>query len=270
MQRTLGLTLVSLGLVWLGGCSGNKPAKADLPTALAVNPPAPTPEAPPTPKPNEADAARAAAPSASTATAAQTQGQPASPSVRFSYPADKGGQQLDKLLTPGLPRLAVQAQRRTQQPPRPTPLERPELGVPLVADTPLRLPMPPEAKRMPQPLNDAVLTIASEPVPSTPPPPRLAAAPPVRIDGPDLSKPAAMPNLARYQPDRASLADPTGDYSIESVLARDWPERVGPAPFDKLDLPEPNAGTGNLRLPASERDDPLLTLPRLPNRPAPR
>lgn len=269
--RTLGLTIVSLGLVSLAGCSGGTPANANRTAVVAVSQPSHTnePTTPTTPT-DTASLTTTSSSNNSTANTAQppapTQTQPQSPTTGFSYPADKGGQQLNKLLTPSLPRLVARAEDRKQQPMRPTPLERTELLVPTPTDEPLRLPLPPLAKLMPRPLNDAVLEIASEPVPTMPPVPRLAFAPPVRIDGPDLSKPAAMPSLARYQQDRASLGDPTGDYSTEAVLTRELPERVGPAPFDKLDLPKPNSAPIGTRLPAAERDDPLLHLPRLPAR----
>jgi hypothetical protein len=60
-----------------------------------------------------------------------------------------------------------------------------------------------------------------------------------RVPSPNVHEPVALPILALPVPDRASLDDPTGDASTEAALAATLPQRVTPAPFLRLTVPDP-------------------------------
>ena len=47
------------------------------------------------------------------------------------------------------------------------------------------------------------------------------------------------PPLARFQPERAPLADVTGDASLAAVLAMPIPVRTNAEPFARFSLPDP-------------------------------
>jgi hypothetical protein len=94
---------------------------------------------------------------------------------------------------------------------------------------------------------------------------KLPASPKVAWPSPDINEPILLPILARPVVDRASLDDPSGDASQAAALASSVPERTNPAPFLRLNLPDPfeHRNAARLRTPLPESPLPIGT-PRLP------
>jgi hypothetical protein len=107
---------------------------------------------------------------------------------------------------------------------------------------------------------------------------RLDPTPPARIHLPegeltrlpaiDTSRPLLLPPLAQPVPDRASLEDPTADYSARAVIGAILRPRTTPVPFLKLNLPDPfeNAETVRLRINIPEEPNRSLGSPPAPKR----
>ncbi len=83
---------------------------------------------------------------------------------------------------------------------------------------------------------------------------KLPAAPKMAWPSPDINQPIPLPILARPVVDRASLDDPSGDASQAAALASTIPDRTTPAPFLRLNLPDPfeHRNTVRLRTPPPE------------------
>src|SRR5262249_50469033 len=77
---------------------------------------------------------------------------------------------------------------------------------------------------------------------------KLPAGPKIAWPSPDVNQPIPLPILARQVQDRASLDDPSGDASLAAALAPTVPDRTTPAPFLKLNLPDPFEHRNAVRL----------------------
>jgi hypothetical protein len=88
----------------------------------------------------------------------------------------------------------------------------------------------------------------------------------IRLPGPDANQPVPLPVLAVPRGDRAPLDDPTLDASGAAALAEVLPARASPAPFLRLNLPDPfeNRAAVRLRTALPEEAVPLPIAPRLP------
>jgi hypothetical protein len=73
-------------------------------------------------------------------------------------------------------------------------------------------------------------------VPLRPEPESLAL---VREPSQRVHSPASLPVQAKQLADRASLEDPTMEFSLERATANPAPLRTAPLPFMRLNLPEP-------------------------------
>lgn len=187
------------------------------------------------------------------------------------YPDDRGGKLLGELLTP--PRGAAgdpDKHATAKKLPGIAALERPDLRAPLsLADpglpsanlTPKTSPIQPHSLPDDPPLTRNPLDGLAVPRRE-----ELPAGPTVRIDSPDPDKPMAVPVLAVPVSDRASLDDPTRDYSTGLALAVILPERVEPTPFIKLTLPDPfeHIATVRLRTPPAEDGTPTSPSAKTP------
>jgi hypothetical protein len=80
----------------------------------------------------------------------------------------------------------------------------------------------------------------------------------VRVSSTDVNLLPPLPLLANPGSDRASLEDPTADDSLKSALSAAPPIRSNPAPFQRLNLPDPfeNAQTIRLRAQLPEEQSP--------------
>ncbi|MBY0526281.1 MAG: hypothetical protein K2R98_23005 [Gemmataceae bacterium] len=187
------------------------------------------------------------------------QGDKPAPGDRFTFPADKGGQALSELLRPPL-KLSDDAQAQ----PGPRPLVVPPAVAnpePTLSNSPSGVPSAKLSPKAP-PLRPRVLP---EEAPLTayrsdPPPVQRQEFTPgalVRVPSRDVNEPIPLPILANPGIDRAPLDDPTAEESLKVALAATMPVRSNPAPFVRLNLPDPfeNSHTVRLRsLPAEEQN----------------
>jgi hypothetical protein len=67
----------------------------------------------------------------------------------------------------------------------------------------------------------------------------FATGPRIRDAGVDVNQPPPLPPLGGPVPDRASLEDPTAEYSVTAALAAVVPLRTSPAPFQRQGIPDP-------------------------------
>lgn len=187
------------------------------------------------------------------------QGDKPAPGDRFQFPADKGGKLLAEALLPPQ-KLADDA-----APPQPKRLKAPPaVEQPEVALTSPALPMARPALVPKAPLlrphvlpEDAPLS-AYRADPARVHTQHLTGGALVRVAAPDVNLPPPLPILAHPGIDRASLEDPTAEDSLKTALSAAPPIRGNPAPFLRLNLPDPfeNAQTVRLRAMPPEEHGP--------------
>ena len=96
---------------------------------------------------------------------------------------------------------------------------------------------------------------------------KLPAGPKIGWPSQDVNQPIPLPILARQVTDRASLDDPSGEASLVAALAPTVPDRTTPAPFLKLNLPDPFEHRNAVRLRTPLPEIPLpKDAPRPPQR----
>jgi hypothetical protein len=157
----------------------------------------------------------------------------------FRFPDDAGGAILTKLLPPTELRGPLNepnpGPRRLLPPPG---LESPAHPLP-----PTQAPLPRMAgERNRAPLRPRLIaeeTLAGLRDPVPPHSQSFYSGVRTRIDSPDPSRPPPLPPLGQPVPDRASLDDATGDASAAAAVAAPTAGRVGPAPYQKVSLPDP-------------------------------
>jgi hypothetical protein len=162
------------------------------------------------------------------------------PAGTFAFGDDSSGRILGRVLPPTEPaRLAVDS-RTSPKPRGELPgLERPEIPTAPPATSLPKLPPPKRQPLRPRglpeatPLGDMIEDI------TTPERPELPAGKRIRTPSRDVNLPVDLPMQARYQPDRAPFDDPTADLSLEKANAQAPPLRTTPAPFVRMNLPEP-------------------------------
>jgi hypothetical protein len=185
----------------------------------------------------------------------------------FAFPKDAAGVVLLRLLKPA--DVGGQPEKATRPKPWKSP-KSPELSMGPLPPTPAQGLVPAlsgQGKGMPpQPhlVSPEDLGMPEERV-QLPVEPVLAATERARADSIDVHQPAALPMLARAVPDRASLEDPTADASNAAALAATLPQRLMPAPFLRLTVPEPYENRRPLTLPVPpESAEPITATPQPP------
>jgi hypothetical protein len=135
-------------------------------------------------------------------------------------------------------------------------------GMPPLPDAPPRKPAAPRPPREEAPL----LSFRQDA--KVPARPELATAPLLRLLSPNVKEPLPLPILAQPVKDRASLADPTLEASIDAALQPLAPARTNPLPFTPQNLPDPfeNVPAGQLRNPPEESASPPIIPLRTPTR----
>ncbi len=184
----------------------------------------------------------------------------------FAFPRDAAGTLLAKLLPPDT--SAGSGDRTTQPAPR---RATPRFEAPSDALPPARAAVVPPlavkgkgAPLLPRLVSEEALDVPRERV-ALPAETSLPATERVREPSRDVNAPVALPVLAQPVPDRASLEDPTGDVSTAAALAATLPQRVIPAPFLRLSLPEPFEFRRPLMVAApAETADPRTSTPQTP------
>jgi len=194
---------------------------------------------------------------------------PKAPDVPSPFAGDKGAKLVESLLKPSDETLAAETRKERAQRSLPAAafLEQPQLPLPPSSDPVARLP----AKQTGQPVRPRALAEGPplDRYRADPTPPRrqeFATAGPIALPSPDLHQPVPLPILGRPHPDRAPLTDPTADVSVAAALAAPVPIRTNPAPFVRLNRPEPfeHAQTARLRTPLEEEPVPPVAIPRTP------
>jgi hypothetical protein len=171
----------------------------------------------------------------------------------FMFADDAAGQLLAKTLTPAEPvRLAADPKAKPQPRAGLAALESPDLPL---AGPNVALPTVPIATRSPlwpRALADAAPLEFFRADPEVPQRPELPPAVLVRRPAPDVNQPVDLAVQAKQASDRASLDDPTAEFSGERAVANPVRMRTAPAPFQRYDLPEPFERRGTSRLPPTE------------------
>jgi len=180
----------------------------------------------------------------------------------FKFPEDDGGKLLSKLLQPPARTangLTVPRSGRIEHP-LPPAIERPEAPAAGSSAAPPRLPAPPRTQAKPAPLPDrAPIEIG----------PRIVAVPErlvmpegtlTKIEARDVKEPAAVPILARPTVTRASLDDPTEEFTALSILSDKLPLRSTTAPFVKVNLPDPAENVEAAKVKVVVKEDPLKSI----------
>lgn len=184
------------------------------------------------------------------------------PDGAFTFPDDSGGKALAGILTPTAPPIMP-------PPPPAGPRERkatdlltgPYLPLPDSAGSPPRLVIPPAREPRPVALPDRIPPELGGPLPQLPERSALVTGPLTRQDSRDVSKPIDLPILsAQPVPDRASLADPTAEFTARSVISPSLPLRTEPAGFLRINLPDPfeHAAAARPRTPVVEEPNRVL------------
>jgi hypothetical protein len=174
----------------------------------------------------------------------------------FAFPDDSGGRLLAKTLPPSNPPTLTDP---TPAAPKPRKLAA-FLDAPSVPTTdpgPVvpRLPLPAAKEVRPTALPDRVPTDFAPDRPLLPERGELATGPLTKQAGPDPATPTEVPVLsAKPVPDRASLADPTIEFTARSVISPMLPLRTQPAGFLRFNLPDPFEYSAAARPPAASED----------------
>ncbi|WP_020470680.1 hypothetical protein [Zavarzinella formosa] len=289
LRQRAGLAFLLLGFGLLAGC-GNTPAQQKVETAVVEAKSEPSKgEAPKTdtPKPEtpavtaKIDEPKTASPKAETppepkavakaepkTEAPKTPAEPVEAAKSFAFPGDTGGKLLGDMLTPKAPATMP---GRTVMSPRervlPAFLDNASVLLPDAASNPQTLRLPNRREIQPMSLPEKVAPDFAPAVPSLPAMivPEVGALhiQPMR----DPTQPAELPILSNKPvPERASLADPTVEFTAQSVISLLLPLRETTVPFVKLTIPEPFefAGQATLKVVPSEDPNRFLTPPPAP------
>jgi len=160
----------------------------------------------------------------------------------FVFPKDRAGELLVEQLTPHrqAPPVANGFASGPRRPPEGLKLNRPPQSLPpSVADLPDTDPEPPVQPLRPHLVSADPPLEWADTTPRMPARKSLPSAARVRLPSPDIKQPLPPPALAQDVPDRASLTDPTGALSHAVALAAKMPARTSPAPFLRINLPDP-------------------------------
>jgi hypothetical protein len=217
------------------------------------------------PVPNQSKPLAVLVQKTSAGSAQKDSGQPAE---GFPFPDDKGGKLVAKALEPGeKPGSAAHKTSGPKSFPAASFLENPALPLkPYTGGLPKIDWNGPGRPVRPRHLAEEVPLVSYRGAPNLPAVPALPAGPLVRLQSPDPNEVPPLPLLARPVPDRASLADPTVEASSAAALANSIPVRTQPAPFVRLNLPDPfeHHHAVRVRTPPSEDAVPPLVAPRTP------
>lgn len=146
-------------------------------------------------------------------------------------------------------------------------LERPALTLPAFTGDVARLPLRTGEKAVrPLPLVEQAHQLGEGAGPQ-PPQQKMKTLGPVRWPSPDVSEPPPLPVLAKPSADRVPVSDPAPETSVAAALAGRPPLRTTPAPFVRVNLPDPfeHSLTGRLLSPPAELPGPPVAPPRTPS-----
>jgi hypothetical protein len=186
------------------------------------------------------------------------------PDEQFPFPADREGRLLVEKLQPSdqAPPLADEKRIVPKRQPGPAKLENPDVPLPDVTiSQPASIPLEKNRDKPVRPtLLEGEAPLSRRRIEVDPPVAvKLPAAPKIAWPSSDVNQPIPLPILARPVVDRASLDDPSGDVSQAAALASTVPDRTAPAPFLRLNLPDPFEHRNTVRLRTRPPESPLPT-----------
>lgn len=161
----------------------------------------------------------------------------------FSFPGDRGGKWLESTLPPGMHKSDANDRRSGPLPRRAATalekIEKPDMPLaPLQLDLPKAPTRPRDALR-PRQTPATFILESSDIDPVLPQQPKLPATALLSQKAPDANIVPDLEAQARHRLDRASVDDPTAEYSAQSATATVMPLRTTPAGFWRFNLPEP-------------------------------
>jgi hypothetical protein len=174
-----------------------------------------------------------------------------------AVPKDKGSKLVADLLRPADKSLVDELSKKRLS--GPALLERPEIAAPAYKGLPPKLAVKADGKAVrPKPAAEGIPFSGYFADPQLPAVVKLEGTALVKWPMPDPNQPAPLPILAQQRPDRAPLTDPTADASIDAALSGIIPARDNPAPFLRINLPDPfeNRQTIKVRNPLPEDPTP--------------
>jgi len=172
---------------------------------------------------------------------------------------DKAAKLVEDLLRPtdaALPLFVTRPQRLSAAPF----LEKPALATTPFQGLPPRLTVKPTSKpARPHPVPEGIPLYSKRTPPRLPENIQLPAGALVQWPSPNGEELPSLPTLAQRQPDRASFADPTTEASMAAAFEGVMPLRTSPAPFVRVNLPDPfeHRETARLRTPPPEDATPV-------------
>jgi hypothetical protein len=172
-------------------------------------------------------------------------------------PRDKGSKLVADLLRPADKSLVDELSKKRIS--GPASLEHPEITAPAYKGLPPKLAVKAGGKAVrPKPAAEGIPFSGYFADPQLPVVVKLEGAALVKWPMPDPKQPTPLPILAQQRPDRAPLIDPTADASIDAALSGITPGRDNPAPFLRVNLPDPfeNRQTIKVRNPLPEDPTP--------------
>ncbi len=198
----------------------------------------------------------------------ETKAAPLAAGAAFNFPADEGGKILGRILPPGPPAplgpLPAKAQSERILPGS---LAAPDATRLPASLSPRLYPQPPRQALRPSPLPDRIpIDLASREL-DRPGTIVLPVGGLTKIDALDVKSPVALPILARPTADRASLEDPTAEFTARSIINDNLPLRVTLAMFVKVNLPDPFENVEAARVKVTIPEDPARALGNPPPRP---
>lgn len=172
------------------------------------------------------------------------------------YPDDRAGKLLRELLspTPRLPTLAaVPPEPRRMLPSRI--IESPEPAIPSAQVMPPRARSEGQARPVfPRPLPEGLPLAHFQRDPLPPQRVDFPTGERVRVASRDVTEPVALPRLTVRPVDATPSDDPTAAASTAAALSAAPPQRVNPAPYLRLALPDPFEHRDVVRLPRPNTD----------------
>jgi hypothetical protein len=184
----------------------------------------------------------------------------------FRFPSDTGGQILSNVLPPSPPRVVSDSMQEPKPRTIPSNIIEPSLLTPFKPPV-LPLPNPAPQPIRPWPLREQMPTGSLLTMPALPERAELALSSLTKIPTSDLAKPVNLPILAQPTFERPSLEDPTIDFSASNVIGAPLPLRNTPAPFVKINLPDPFENAQTIKLPTPMPESQTVLSAPLPPRP---
>lgn len=170
----------------------------------------------------------------------ETKDKPAQSSVPFSFPDDRGGKALAKMLTPTNTTPMPASVPPTQKPRRlPSFLDSPAPASIEVINSPPRLALPATRPAQPMPMPDRVPTELGGLLPQLPHRTDWPTGALTRSESQNANSPELPLLSPRPVADRAPLTDPTIEFTAQSVISTKLPIRTEPTGFLRINLPDP-------------------------------